>query len=42
MITLREVEAPGDLADRIRTCRTQLIPIATSSLPEPAIGDQFK
>jgi len=42
LITLHDVEALGDLADRIRSRRTQLTPAAASSLPEPAIRDQLK
>ena len=41
-ITLRDVQALGDLAGRIRERRAQLIPSAASSPPEPAIRDQLK
>jgi hypothetical protein len=42
LIILHDVEALGDLVDRIRSRRTQLTPAAASSLPEPAIRDQLK
>jgi hypothetical protein len=37
MITLRDVEALGDMARRIRTRRTQLTPNAAASTPEAGI-----
>ena len=41
MSTLRDVEAPNDMAHRIRKRRTQSTPNTASSPPEAGIRDQL-